>query len=143
MAQYLSVQVTRSLKSFRAEFCGKPESREDKPNCRDLPKLEVATGDPVRTAIEKYCKSRCIRTELRQVAETIIPDQQELWRLGLQLEIGTLGKCTLGLGYWTIVRFGTGFVVYSESWALAALWRRVCLNSSCGTNRILGKRIPN
>ena len=47
--------------------------------------LEVAAGDPVRTAIEKYCKSRRIRTESRQVAETTIHDERELWRLGLQL----------------------------------------------------------
>ena len=91
VTQHLSVQVTRSLrKSFRAGFCDKPESWEEQPNCRDLPNLEVATGDPVRTAIERYCKSRRIRTESRQVAETTIHNQQKLRRLGLQLVIGTL-----------------------------------------------------
>ena len=125
-------------KSFRAGFCGKPESWEDKPIRRDLPNLDVAAGDPVRTAIEKYCKSRRIRTESRQVAETTIHDERELWRLGLQLVTGTLGKCTLGLWYWTIGRFGTGLVVYSGSWALAALWRQVCFNSSLGRVVSLG-----
>ena len=91
VTQHLSVQVTRSLgKSFRAGFCGTLESWGDKSNCRDLPNLEVTTGDPVRTAIEKYCKSRRIRTESRQAAETTIHDQQKLWKLGLQMVIGTL-----------------------------------------------------
>ena len=90
----------------------------------------MAAGDPVRTAIERYCKSRRFQTESRQVAETTIHDQQELWRLGLQLVSGTLGMCTLGLWYWTIGRFGTGLVVYSGSWNLAALWRQVCFKSS-------------
>ena len=63
----------------------------------------MATGDPVRTAIEMYCNSRRIRTESRQVAETTIHNQQELWRPCLQLVIGTLGKCTLGLWHLTIL----------------------------------------
>ena len=56
------------------------------------PNLEVATGDPVCIAIEKYCKSRRIRTELRKVAiaETTILDQREPWRHDLLLVIGTL-----------------------------------------------------
>ena len=92
----------------------------------------MAAGDPVQTAIEKYCKSPRTQTESRQVAETTIHDERELWRLGLQLVIGTLRKCTLGLWHWTIERFGTGLVVYSGSWALAALWRQLCFNSSLG-----------
>ena len=90
----------------------------------------MAAGDAVRTAIERYCKSRRTQMESRQVAETTIHDERILWGLGLQLVIGTLGKCTLGLWYWTIGRFGTGLVVYSGSWALAALWRQVCFKSS-------------
>ena len=66
---------TELEESFRAVFCGKPESWEDKPKCRNLPNLEVATGDPVRTAIEKHCKSRRIQTESPQVAETTIHDK--------------------------------------------------------------------
>ena len=92
----------------------------------------MAAGDPVQTAIEKYSKSPRAQTESRQVAETTIHDERELWRLRLQLVIGTLGKCTLGLCYWTIGRFGTGLVVYSGSCALAALWRQVCFTSSLG-----------
>ena len=82
----------------------------------------MAAEDPVRTADRKVLQesSHCIRTESRQVAETTIHDERELWRLGLQFVIGTLGKCTLGLWYWTIGRFVTGLVVYSGSWALAA-----------------------
>ena len=58
----------------------------------------MAAGDRVRTAIARYCKSRRIRTESRQLAETTILDQQELWRLGLQLVIGTLESVHLGFG---------------------------------------------
>ena len=92
----------------------------------------MAAGDPVQIAIEKYCKSPRTQTESRQVAETTIHDERDLWRLGLQLVIGALGKCTLGLWYWTIGRFGTGLFVYSGSWTLAALWRQVCFKSSLG-----------
>ena len=105
---------TKLEKSFRDGFSGKPESWKDNPNCGHLSNQEVVT-DPVRTAIEKYCKSRRIRTESRQVAETSIHDQEELWSLCLQLVIGTLesvhwgfrngllgnleldGLCTLGV----------------------------------------------
>ena len=90
--QHLSVQVTRSLKIASLLVSVANQRAGKKPNCGDNPYKEVATGDPVRTATEKYCKSRRIRTESREVIETTIHDQQELWRLSLQLVIGTLRK---------------------------------------------------
>ena len=59
----------------------------------------MATGDSVRIGIEKYCKSRLIRTETQQVAETTNHDQRKLWRMGLQLVNGTLESVHGGLGF--------------------------------------------
>ena len=134
MTQHLSVQITGSWgKSFRAGCCGKPESWEDTPNYRNLPNLEVATGDPVRTAVERYCKSRRIRTESRQVAEATIYNQQKLWRLGLQLVIGTLERVHWG--------FGIGLLGDMELDCLCTL--RVGLQQhsggNCALNPVLGR----
>ena len=105
----------------------------------------MAAGDPVRTAIEKYCKSRRIRTESRQVAETTIHDERELWRLGLQLVTGTLGKCTLGLwalilDYWAIWNW-IGCVLWELGFS--STLEASVLQFQFGTSCILGKRIPN
>ena len=81
----------------------------------------MAAVEPVRTPIERYCKSRHIRTESRQVAEASLRDQQRLWKLGIQMVFGILEKCTLGLWHWTIGRFGTRLNAYSGSWALAEI----------------------
>ena len=61
-------------------------------------------------------------------------------RLGY-CDSGSLGYCDSGcLDY---SDSGVGTIVNSGSWALAALWRYLCINSSFETNCILWERIPD